>query len=549
MEESTMEASALNNLSAFFELAKVLPEAALLLSGRGEILAANPPAAAMLGLGAPELRGTSLYDLTIEPPEDVDHHLKAWSRTRTLIPGSLTWKAADGQVIDCRCDGAIVRPPTEDSAAVIFLRCVPKAVSNSRFLALNEELEALRNEHRRVSQINAHLEERVEERTAQLARSTEKLRESRAWFRSIVKNTSDIVWIARADGTLSYVSPSVERVLGYKPEDLVDTYGFDLVHLDDAARSQGFYDEVLERPGAIPSVEFRLRRSDGSWCHTESTGSNLLQDPSVSGVVFNSRDITERKQAEEESNLLRTLALEIGKAEDLDSALGVVLHRVCEATGWAIGQARIPSDDRTVLVCSEAWYTTAENGAKNSTEFRVANEEYVFEPGEGLPGYTWSRKQPTWTRDITQSSFTRAPLAAEFGLKAAMDIPVIADSEVVAVLDFFVFEEREEDERLIEIVSGVRCPAWLSCSAQEGRGRVARERRAIPTPGGAGRGRALRSRPPGQVRQRKPAGVRKPGVYARGTAEPLGNGHRGELPPRRNNEAMGTGSRRRPSHA
>jgi len=79
-----------DSVSAFFELAKVLPEAALLLSGEGEILAANPPGAAMLGFSVRELRGKRLYDLTTDPPEDVDHRLKAWSRTRALIPGSST---------------------------------------------------------------------------------------------------------------------------------------------------------------------------------------------------------------------------------------------------------------------------------------------------------------------------------------------------------------------------------------------------------------------------------------------------------------------------
>jgi PAS domain S-box-containing protein len=204
-------------------------------------------------------------------------------------------KAAEGRIIECRCDGAVVQPPTEDSAAVIFLRCVPKAASNNRFLALNKDLEALRSEYRRVSQINARLEERVEERTAQLVRYTEKLRESGEWFRALARNASDIVWVAGADGTLSYVSPSDERILGHRPEDLVGTYGFDLVHPDDVAWARSFYDDLLERPGVMLSVEIRLRRGDGSWCPVESTVSNLLEDPSVSGVVFNSREITDRK--------------------------------------------------------------------------------------------------------------------------------------------------------------------------------------------------------------------------------------------------------------
>lgn len=83
------------------------------------------------------------------------------------------------------------------------------------------------------------------------------------------------------------------------------------------------------------------------------------------------------------------------------------------------------------------------------------NEGLVLEPGVGLPGHAWSSKRPAWTRDITQSNYLRAPIAAEFGIRAGVDIPVFAGSEVVAVLDFFVFEHREEDERLVELISGV----------------------------------------------------------------------------------------------
>lgn len=71
------------------------------------------------------------------------------------------------------------------------------------------------------------------------------------------------------------------------------------VHPDDLARLERTIAHALGNPGASSYVELRLRHADGSWRHVESACTNLLDDPAVGGVVFNSRDVTERKKLEE----------------------------------------------------------------------------------------------------------------------------------------------------------------------------------------------------------------------------------------------------------
>jgi diguanylate cyclase (GGDEF)-like protein/PAS domain S-box-containing protein len=124
-------------------------------------------------------------------------------------------------------------------------------------------------------------------------------RKSEEHFRSLVQNASDVIMITGADGTLSYISPAVEQILGYKPEDIVGTDSFVPVPPDDAERVQHIFAEVASKPGATRAFELRLQHADGSWRHLESSCTNLLHDPAVSGLVVNSHDVTERKQAEE----------------------------------------------------------------------------------------------------------------------------------------------------------------------------------------------------------------------------------------------------------
>jgi len=144
-------------------------------------------------------------------------------------------------------------------------------------------------------------------------------------------------------------------------------------------------------------------------------------------------------------------ALAVGEAPDLPVALGVVLTKVCEVTGWVLGQCWIPRA-ATHLECCPSWY----GGAPGLEEFRVASQNKSFVPGEGLPGRVWSEKTALWLPDVTEDrNFPRAPYARAAGLKAGMGIPVIAENEVIAVIEFFQREPRAEDRRLMDLVSTI----------------------------------------------------------------------------------------------
>ncbi len=131
------------------------------------------------------------------------------------------------------------------------------------------------------------------------ARLHARVRQSEESFRSLTQNASDIITLLAADGTIKYESPSIERILGYRPEELLGENAFDYIHPEDLGRVQGKFAEGLTDPDLRPSAEYRFRHKDGSWCYLESVGSNLLGDPEVGEFVVNSRDVTERKRAEE----------------------------------------------------------------------------------------------------------------------------------------------------------------------------------------------------------------------------------------------------------
>jgi len=125
------------------------------------------------------------------------------------------------------------------------------------------------------------------------------LRQSEERFRSLVQNASDII-ILEANGTIRYVSPAIARVLGLQPEDVVGKNAVAFVAPIDRTKARRMFAEAKKEPGIRPPVEFRLRHQDGNMRHLEINRSNLLDDPALRGIVFNLRDVTDRKVAEEQ---------------------------------------------------------------------------------------------------------------------------------------------------------------------------------------------------------------------------------------------------------
>ena len=159
------------------------------------------------------------------------------------------------------------------------------------------------------------------------------------------------------DGTIRYLSPSVERVLGYAPEEMVGTSTAEYVHPDDVQRARGELEALLSKPGVHPAaVETRVRHKDGSWRHLEGMATNLLDDPAVEGLVFNQRDVTDRVRAEEE---IKRLNRELeGRVAERTARLGAALSELGESERRfratfeqaAVGVAHVGTDGRWLRV-------------------------------------------------------------------------------------------------------------------------------------------------------------------------------------------------------
>jgi diguanylate cyclase (GGDEF)-like protein/PAS domain S-box-containing protein len=134
-----------------------------------------------------------------------------------------------------------------------------------------------------------------------LQESRTDLRESEQRFRALVHHASDVFTVIGADAVIRYQSPAIEQVLGYRTGSIIGRSFLDLVEPDDRDDAGQLFERSQVRPGVPTMGEIHLRPlGDGQAPRRfEMTATNLLDDPTVRGLVLNYRDITERALYEE----------------------------------------------------------------------------------------------------------------------------------------------------------------------------------------------------------------------------------------------------------
>ncbi|APV51026.1 hypothetical protein BWI17_15845 [Betaproteobacteria bacterium GR16-43] len=121
------------------------------------------------------------------------------------------------------------------------------------------------------------------------------LEASEARFRVLTESALDLISVLGEDGTIRYQSPALKHLLGHEPGETIGRVVFDMIHRDDADHVRAALRRIVETSQSREPIEFRIRHRDGMWRTFESLGTNCLSNPHIGGVVFNSRDITDRK--------------------------------------------------------------------------------------------------------------------------------------------------------------------------------------------------------------------------------------------------------------
>ncbi|SMO40704.1 PAS domain S-box protein [Gracilimonas mengyeensis] len=322
----------------------------------------------------------------------------------------------------------------------------------------------------------------------------EELRESREHFQLVAENTSDMIALHKPDGTYEYVSPSVNKILGYAPEELLGTSPYELFHPDDLERIQSESHQKALEKNPTKSFEYRIRDKQGSYLWFDTSTEIITNDEGeIVHLQTTSRNITPRKNIELLHKKSRTLALVGGWEWDLTENMMQVTDEVRSIFGMPPGsdihyengitffskdsKKKIEEAFRKAMLENESFDLKANLKTSEGTykTVRIIGEA-LWENGEAkkLVGALQDVTRQETTAELFDDSQIMANVGGwEYTLESGElfwtdevyrihELPIGKDLKVEEGLSFFPGEAKEKIQRCIEKTIETRKPYDLT---------------------------------------------------------------------------------------
>ena len=286
-------------------------------------------------------------------------------------------------------------------------------------------------------------------------------------YETLIEESTDVNAILSPDGTVRYLTPSVEHVLGYEQSEMIGEHAFEYIHPDDVDEAAAEFEAMQEDPDYRANAEFRFRTADDEWVVMHARGRNLLEEPTIEGFVVYTHDITDLKEYE------RQLEQQRERLEALNQLNGVV-QGITEAVIEQSTREEIEQVACERLAASEsyefAWIgeragdevgVRAAAGADGYLDEVDISTDPEKETGQGPTGRALRTGEIQTTLNI-QSDPEYEPwrdVAADYGFQSSAAVPIRHEDTIYGVLniyadrpDAFRGEERTVIDHLGEIV-------------------------------------------------------------------------------------------------
>ncbi len=155
------------------------------------------------------------------------------------------------------------------------------------------------------------------------------IRDSETRFRMLTMNSSDITTIIDHKGHILFNSAAAEKIMGYDPNKSGSSI-LQFVHPEDRKKAEEIIESLVDYPEKSQRSEIRIEHRDGSWRILEIIASNMLREPAIRGIIINSRDITDRKLAENAKKIAQdernksALAIAVTASHEINQPLMVL---------------------------------------------------------------------------------------------------------------------------------------------------------------------------------------------------------------------------------
>ena len=224
-------------------------------------------------------------------------------------------------ITDEKLQGVIEFASLDDSIpelTIRFLKEMGEIIARTIFnLRVNQKTERLLQEAQQMTQELKENEEELRQNAEEMRATHEELEKSNAKreqrikevenaqkrLHSLLENASEIISIYSSSLKLTYISPSVTKILGYTPQEMMSGKDIDRLTRKGEQDLSEMFHKLLDSPRMPITIQYTFMKKDGEKIFLEVTGRNLLDDTAINGIILNSQDITERKRAEKEERM------------------------------------------------------------------------------------------------------------------------------------------------------------------------------------------------------------------------------------------------------
>ena len=314
---------------------------------------------------------------------------------------------------------------------------------NGQETPIDDSAAPIRDDHGKVQGVVLIFRSIAERRQAEIAS---------ARLAAIIESSNDAIISKTLDGIVRSWNAAAERLFGYHADEIIGR-SITLIIPPERQDEEKMILDRVRRGERTEHYETVRVAKDGRAIHVSLTISPIHdRDGRIIGASKISRDITERKRAEQRLATQHAITRALAEGPDLGEATARVCRAVCEYLNWQAGVLWMVDAHAGVLRCRDVYHPPG----MDTPHFTAVSKARTFERGIGLPGRVWQSSSVHSIDDVVgDENFPRAAAADMDHLHAAIAFPILMRADVVGVLEFYAREARVPDPELLDILMAV----------------------------------------------------------------------------------------------
>jgi PAS domain S-box-containing protein len=297
--------------------------------------------------------------------------------------------------------------------------------------------------------------------------------ESEARSNAVLNHAIEGIITIDEQGTIHSLNPAAEEIFGYKQSEVLKTNIKFLMPEPFQTEHDQYLKNYLET-GVSKIIgigrEVIGLRKDGSTFPMDLgvTEMRMGESRMFTGIV---RDITERRNAEAQSQLQFELSRILLDSKSLGKTIPKVLQAMGEFMKWEIGLYWENNSEAEELNCRYSWNADCLNDNEAFKEFKKISFQKAFKKGTGLPGRVWEKLEPSWIPDVrNDKNFPRAPFAKKLDMKVGFGFPVFSKNQFIGMIEIFTRQLCLPDTSHIRLMTslGGQIGQWVRLIKAEG---------------------------------------------------------------------------------